>query len=245
MQNAIYSGFVIHNRTMPKSHKFQYKLSMFFLDIDNLHDIFKNIPIVSIDKFNLISFYRKNYFPSKMNLSIRQEIENEIKRHGYNEIPKKIYILTHLAYLGFCYNPVTFYYCYDEDDKLIFFLSEVNNTPWNERYLYLHKINKEDHNMWSQDKQFHVSPFLPMNMKYEWKINNPNGQIRVYLACIDKKPIFRASLKLIKSNLNLISCLKVFILSPITTLFILFRIYWQALILFSKKIPFYQHPNRI
>lgn len=245
MQSAIYSGFVIHNRTTPKSHKFQYKLRMFFLDIDNLQGIFKGIPFISINKFNLISFYRKNYFPSKVNLSIRQEIENEIKRHGYDEIPKKIYILTHLTYLGFCYNPVTFYYCYDDTDQLIFFLSEVNNTPWNERYVYLQRISKEHSHAWTQDKQFHVSPFLPMNLQYRWKINNPNDQIRIHLECTDNKSIFRATLRLMQRNLNLKSCLATFLLCPFTTLLIVFRIYWQALIIFVKKIPFYHHPDRI
>lgn len=245
MQNAIYTGFVIHNRTTPKLHKFRYKLRMFFLDIDNLHSIFKYIPFVSIDKFNLLSFYRKNYFPSKTNLSIRQEIENEIKRHGYDEIPKKIYILTHLAYLGFCYNPVSFYYCYDDTDQLIFFLSEVNNTPWNERHIYLQKIPKEDINSWTQSKQFHVSPFLPMNLQYVWKINIPSKQVRIYLACVDNKIIFRATLKLMQSTLNLKNCLTTFLLSPVITVLTVFRIYWQALIIFSKKIPFYQHPGKV
>lgn len=245
MQDAIYTGFVIHNRTIPKSHKFQYKLRMFFLDIDNLTNIFKTIPFVSIDKFNLISFHRKNYFPSKGNLSIRQEIEKVIEKNGYHEMPHKIYILTHLSYLGFCYNPVSFYYCYNAKGQLIYFLSEVNNTPWNERYVYFKGMTNGDNDTWVHDKQFHVSPFLPMNLQYAWKINVPNEQVRIYLACVANSPIFRATLKLFKTKISFKNCLITFLASPFTTLFILFRIYWQAIVLFIKGIPFYQHPNRI
>ena len=245
MRNAIYTGFIIHNRTAPKPHKFQYKLRMFFLDIDNLTNTFKNIPFVSINKINLISFYRKNYFPSKTNLSLREEIEEEIKRRGYDSMPKKIYILTHLSYLGFCYNPVSFYYCYDAQDNLIYFLSEVNNTPWNERHIYFQQIVNNGINAWVHDKEFHVSPFLPINLQYSWKINEPNEQVRISLACIANATVFRATLKLVRSKIDFANCLSIFVVSPLTTLLIVLKIYWQALWLYIKKIPFYQHPNRI
>jgi uncharacterized protein len=78
MQNALYTGFVIHNRISPKKHKFMYKIRMFFLDVDRLPNAFSKIPFISVDKFNLISFHRKNYLPSKKPTSIRHEVEKHL-----------------------------------------------------------------------------------------------------------------------------------------------------------------------
>lgn len=128
MQNAIYSGFVIHNRLSPKSHIFKYKIRMFFLDVDNVDSAFAKIPFVSVNKWNFISFNRNNYIPSEDSTSIRDEIIKQIRANGYVEEPDKIYILTHLGYFGYCYNPVSFFYCYSKDEQLIYFLAEVNNT---------------------------------------------------------------------------------------------------------------------
>ncbi len=213
---------------------------MFFLDIDNIEATFKNIPFISVDKFNLISFYRKNYMPNNA-LTLRENIEKYINSHGYDKKPNKIFILTHLSYLGYCYNPVSFYYCYSENDQLIYILAEVNNTPWNERHVYVIKVDINNMDNLQFNKEFHVSPFMPFDLKYSWKYNIPNEQLRLTMTCIKNEPLFYATLKLSRQKITAKKCLLVLFLNPITTQLLHFRIYWQALLLFAKRTPFYAH----
>lgn len=246
MQNGIYSGLVIHNRLIPKRHFFKYNITMFLLDVDNVEKSFEGIPFVSVNKFNLLSFYRKNYMPSTAGLSIRDEVVGQIHEHGFKDVPCKIYILTHLAYLGYCYNPVSFYFCYSKEDELIYFLAEVNNTPWNERYVYLQKLQNHDSNIkFDLQKKFHVSPFLPMDMIYKWTISNPQQTVKVSMQCYENNLLtFTASFRLSMANLTVKNCLKALFKNPIATQLLHYRIYWQALKLFIKRNPFYAHPNR-
>ncbi len=246
MQNGIYTGIVIHNRLSPRKHAFKYNITMFFLDVDNIADAFCAVPFVSTDKFNFMSFVRNNYMPSNDGASIRHEIVKKIHEHGYSAEPCKIYILTHLGYLGYCYNPVSFYYCYDKDEKLMYFLAEVNNTPWNERYVYFKccDVNEADFKF-DLDKKFHVSPFLPMDMVYKWNINTPNKIARVNMRCYESDTLkFTASFKLYKKQLTKMNCLKALLKNPVATQLLHYRIYWQALKLLIKRVPFYAHQKR-
>lgn len=246
MQNAIYSGFVIHNRLSPKSHIFKYKITMFFLDVDNVDSAFEKNPFVSVNKFNFISFNRNNYMPSEDSTSIRDEIIKQIRANGYVEEPDKIYILTHLGYFGYCYNPVSFFYCYSKDEQLLYFLAEVNNTPWNERYVYFKKCDISELNIkFSLDKKFHVSPFLPMDMTYKWDINTPKEIVYVSMKCYEDNILrLTASFKLSRNKLSAMNCFKALLKNPLATQLLHYRIYWQALKLLIKRTPFFDHKQR-
>lgn len=246
MQNRIYTGFIIHNRLSPKKHAFKYKMTMFFLDIDNIENAFAGVPFVSTNKLNLMSFNRVNYMPSKDGASIRNELIKEIHKNGYIEEPGKIYILTHLAYFGYCYNPVSFYYCYSQDDKLMYFMAEVNNTPWNERYVYFKNCDSSGSNIkFNLDKKFHVSPFLPIDMIYQWNINTPNEIVRISMRCYESDLLkFTAAFKLSSKQITPINCFKALIKNPFATQLLHYRIYWQALKLLIKCTPFYAHQHR-
>lgn len=241
MQHALYTGFVIHNRLYPIKRRFKYKINMFFLDVDDIDNAFKSIPFVSVNKWNILSFYRKNYLPSQDKSTIRDEVIKHLITNDFHIIPDKIFILTNLSYFGYCYNPVSFFYCY-KDDKLIYLLAEVNNTPWNERFVYVEKLDNDKANHLHIKKRFHVSPFLPMNIEYSWIVNKPGEIIKIFMGCSSDKRVFNASLKVKKEKINIQSITKVILLSPFATYLVHFRIYLQALFLFIKKVPFYSHP---
>lgn len=220
---------------------------MFCLDIDKLEENLKGIFCLSIHKFNFLSFYRKNYLPSKDNNSIRDEICKHLNKNGHQELPKKIYILTQLSYLGYCYNPVSFYFCYDNNENLLYILSEVNNTPWNERYVYVQKCsNKESIYNFYLDKEFHISPFLPMNTNYAWKFTLLPDKIMIRMQCLVNKDInLQVAFKVKPQPVNTKNCWKALSHNPFSTFLMHYRIYWQALLLYIKKTPFYIHPTRI
>ncbi len=244
MQNSIYTGFLVHSRLLPIKHKFKYLLTMFFLDIDDIPSQCQKSPFISYDKLNVLSFYRKNYLPTTDQGSIREQVEKNLKKHNHTLMPARIFILTQLSYLGYCYNPVSFYYCYDANDCLIYLLAEVNNTPWNERHVYVEKIDSQNKAIVKLEKAFHVSPFLPLDMQYIWSVYVPSGSIKLRMECIKQQPVFYAAINLKRRNLNAKNILIVALTNPFATLVNHLRIYKQALGLYLKKAPFYAHAQR-
>ena len=212
---------------------------MFFLDFNELEELDKKFWFLSVEKFNILSFKRKNY------LSI-DGVKKEISRAGFNYNSDNITILTHLSYLGFCYNPVSFYYCYNaQGDILQFILAEINNTPWNERYVYVLQCQEETRKyIFKFSKKFHISPFMPMSMDYVWKANAPDFGINIDMENYDSNILqFEVNMHLRMNALSNLSIFRYAISYILITYRILFRIYWHALRLWLKKTPFYSHPE--
>lgn len=130
--NLLYIGKVRHRRFIPKIHEFSYRLFMFYFDINNIQETFKNIRQISIEKFNWYSFYRKNYL-SNPDISLDQFVRQIIYEKHQIYPNGKIYLLTHLSCLNYCFNPISLYFVFNENiDELEFLIAEVTNTPWSE-----------------------------------------------------------------------------------------------------------------
>jgi DUF1365 family protein len=259
MKSKIYFGHVQHNRLKPKINKFKYGIFMMYLDLDELPTLFDRFLLWSVDKVNLASFKSKNYLieSNSQNIcnsdSIKSGVRNEVEKQTGALHKGPIRMLTHLSYFGYCFNPVTFYYCFNESGQSVdFIVAQINNTPWDERYCYVIDNRHSSINESSQrnsvesafDKQFHVSPFLPMNMQYFWRFTQPGEQLSVYMKNTqEKEKIFDVTLRLKSQEITTTSLAKALIKFPLMTWQVVLKIYWQSLILVLKKIPFFVNPT--
>lgn len=234
MKNAIYEGSVVHSRLTPKRHKFNYKVCYYFFDLNRPEELI-TVP-------GLISFNPKNYLSSSQ---IQEYLSKEFGPKINSEI-QKVFILTQLSYFGFCFNPVSFYYCYSDDDQLLYLVSQITNTPWGEKSTKCFDFKTTKGQMYFP-KDFHVSPFMPMEIDYSWKFNSPQENIDIFMSNRiqdQKDSFFYAHLRLRSMVLNRKNVFFTFINYPLMSFKTIVGIYWQALILYLKQVPFYTHPDK-
>lgn len=242
--HSIYKGTISHSRIKDAQHSFTYKSSMLFLDMDQIQSAFSKNAFWGYERFNLASFYRKDFFgdPTK---PLKNEIIKLVMKKINCCIDGKIFLLTTLRFLGYCFNPVSFYYCYNKKNQLVAIVSHITNTPWDEKHAYVHdcKKFKGGTKTFIFKKDFHVSPFLPMNLEYNWKFTEPKNFLFVSMECFEKeKKYFNATLKLTKHAWSPYALNKLLFLSFPMSIKAIISIYWNALILYLKKVKFYPHP---
>ena len=241
----IYKGYIRHRRFSPFNQKFNYKTFMCYFDISKIETMFKKSIFWNINKWALVSFYRKDYH-GDVNLSLDEAVRKTIKEKTDHNPEGPIRLLTHLRYFGYCFNPVSFYYCFDKNDQEVeMIMAEVTNTPWNERHCYFITDKKHKNFNQSLKKEFHVSPFWDMKHDYEWYFSIPKDSINVNMINYKKqKKVFDATLTLTeKSVLTFNNLLLHSLRFPFITLMVFFRIHFQALKLWIKGATFYDHPK--
>ncbi|MEM9690015.1 MAG: DUF1365 domain-containing protein, partial [Pseudomonadota bacterium] len=175
MKSCIYEGQVKHSRRMPRPHKFRYRLFFTYLDLAELNSVFKRRWFWSTTGPAVARFRREDHLGDSsipLDTAVRDFVENETGERPLGPIR----LLTHLSYFGFCFNPVSFYYCFDDDGETVnTIVAEVSNTPWGEMDIY---VLPESANVaagktkrFRPAKKMHVSPFMPMDMDYDWSFS--------------------------------------------------------------------------
>jgi hypothetical protein len=221
-----------------------------YVDLDELDELFEKRWFWSAKRFNLAWFRRDDHLgnaESTLKQSVMDRVESET---GYRP-GGPIRLLTHFRYLGFGFNPVSFYFCFDaEGESLETIVCEVNNTPWGEQHVYVLPVRKAQRRghtfQFEQKKDFHVSPFMPMEMDYDWRFSEPGERLNVHMRNLkaDAK-VFDATLMLSRVPLNARSLNAILLKHPLMTLKVVAAIYFEALRLLLKKTPFYPHPDKV
>jgi DUF1365 family protein len=250
MESGLYTGQVGHQRLTPVGNAFHYSLFFLYLDLGELDSVFASRWFWSVERPNWATFRRADHFrPETLPLdsAVRVEVERQLGKRPQGPIR----LLTHLRYLGYCFNPISIYYCFAEDGHILeAFLVEIHNTPWGEEYLraFDAKTDQRDGewHLYRLDKEFHVSPFMPMDITYDWRFTAPGGQLAVRMTNSRQgAEVFSASLLLRRQPLKGGNLAGVLMRWPFMTVKVIAAIYWQALRLKWKGVPFCPHPVQL
>ncbi len=247
MHSSLYTGSVRHRRYRPTPHSFCQRLFMLYLDLDEIEVIFNQSPLLSKHRWSLARFHRADYLGDPRE-SLAESVRQTVRAEADVQFDGPIRLLTHVRYCGLVFNPVSLYYCFHSDGyTLAAIVAEVTNTPWHQRHSYV--IPCEDGLRVIQHrcaKVFHVSPFLPMDVDYHWRLSRPEQRLSVHLEDHDRHGrLFDATLSLVRRPLTSRQLCVQLARFPLMTGQVALGIYWQALRLWMKRLPVYAHPQAI
>jgi DUF1365 family protein len=256
MRSALYTGWIRHRRFGPARNAFRYRIFMSFIDLAELPFLFERRWFWSARRPNLAWFRRADFLGSPevpLDVAVRDLVGQRTGQRPAGPIR----LLTHLRFFGFSFNPVTFYYVYDASDSRVeTIVAEITNTPWKERHAYVLPVTdarRRGRHAWrySFDKKFHVSPFLPMDMRYEWSFGAPGDGLHVHMENyssqdgLPRGAAFDATLALTRTPMTTGSLARALLRFPLITLQVVALIHWQALKLLWIRAPFHTHPSKI
>tara|TARA_R110001592_G_scaffold1874_46_gene11705 strand:- start:21082 stop:21867 length:786 start_codon:yes stop_codon:yes gene_type:complete len=242
---AIYSGEVLHHRFYPRRHRFVYRMSSFLFDLDKLSETAQRCKLFSVNKFNIFSFYHRD-FGNGSGEAPRQYLEHALREHGVNDTLGSASLLCYPRILGFTFNPLSVYYCYNEDTQLFAILYEVSNT-FKERHSYLIPVSESEQRKGivrqQCDKNFYVSPFIPMAVRYHFRMHLPGEYIGLAIRETEQdKALLHAVFRGERRSFSDHELIKNFFSLPLMTIKAVAGIHWEALKLFIKGVKLVPRP---
>jgi len=232
----------------PVEHLFDYRLFMMYLDLDELATVFDGRWLWSTKRSAPARFRREHHLGDPQH-SLKRSVHELVAEQAGLELDGPVRLLTHLQYFGYCFNPVSFYYCYDrEDSRVEAIVAEVNNTPWGERYCYVLRDEAApgaQHQRFAPVKSMHVSPFMEMDVTYDWRFRAPDERLTVHMENYrEDAKVFDATLDLERRPMTGPALARALAAHPFMTGKVIAAIHWQALKLWIKGVPVQDHPDK-
>jgi DUF1365 family protein len=233
----------MHNRLAPRVHRFHYDVFMFYLDLDEIDTLHKQLKFMSRNRFNLFNFRDKDHLrlpreKPDTSKNIKRHITSYLLANGVDIGNGRIMVLTNLCTFGYQFNPVSFYFCYDGQNQPVCAIVEVCNTFLEMKPYFLSKDTMHgDGFKLNTEKYFYVSPFIDMDTNFDFDLHVPGEKLQVKIDDYDKagKRFFISTLSGDRKPLKDSTLLLYFFSFPLITLKIIGLIHWQALKLWLKK----------
>lgn len=235
IESALYTGTLLHRRRGAVSHQFAVRTFMPLLDIDRLPDLMQVSWCTSWNRWNWAAFDDRDHLGDPRQ-PLRARVEDSARAAGVTLNPSdRIYLLTHLRYLGYCFNPVSFYYVCDGAETVRHVLAEVHNTFGGTHLYWLTPAAEGRMVRARAPKAFYVSPFLPVDLEYAFALSVPADRLTVRIeASREGQIVFDATLALERRAWSSANLLRQLVRMPIATAAVTAGIHWQALRLWWK-----------
>ena len=265
LASAIYTGRVRHRRMSPAAHAFSFPLFMMYLDLDEIDRVFGLTRLWSARSRWAPARFRREDYLRPTDRPLKDAVRDLVReRLGFTPAGP-VRMLTHLRCFWHNFNPVTFYYCFDEPgERVEAIVAEITNTPWKERHAYAldaRDAAPDAHARFRFDKAFHVSPFMPMEIAYDWAFSAPGEDVFVHMNLrsrprgertggaaniADTEPkVFDATLTMERRPITPGALRMLLLRRPFMTLRVVAAIHWHALRLWLKRVPVSPHPRTL
>ena len=242
--SALYVGRVTHHRLRPRRHSLAYRAYWMLLDLDEVDALARGLRLFSHNRFNLFSFHDGDH-DSGASKPLRAGVEQHLASAGISIEGGAIRLLAMPRLLGYVFNPLSIYFCHRLDGSLAALLYEVRNT-FGEHHTYLIASPEGQDGVIHQEcaKHFYVSPFLGMDMRYDFSVVEPEETVRVVVRGSDSSgDLIVASLLGARVPLTDMALLKLLFTHPLITLKVTFGIHWEALRLWLKGVRLVPRPG--
>lgn len=250
---SIVPAQIRHRRYLPKKHTFNAQLNYLCFDPDQTHIFSQQSMFWSEDNWNVLQLKHADFlleYSGNLREKVRVLLDDQAQfsLHEHHQIR----VIALPRSLGFRFNSVVFIYIF-EQQKPVFILSEITNTPWNERQTYVHDCRERvqlhgayEGYTFQFDKAFHVSPFMPMDLRYSWRFHFSQNKHYILMQLWRKQHLmFDASMHMQFQPITQSSQMHRYALTHVLQPFkMLLAIYIQAFKLWLKRIPFYSHPQK-
>jgi hypothetical protein len=239
VSSALYTGTLVHARRTPAENVFRYRISFYVLDLGELDDLQRRLTLFSVNRPNVVSFYDCDHFDDD-GRSVKEKALAFCAERGVEGLEGgRVLMLAQLRFLGYVFNPVSFYWCYRPDGELACMIAELNNT-FGER---LPELLRGGGLRYEHDKRLHVSPFFGLDQRYRYAFSEPGESLYARVEVLEQggKPLqaVLAGERQELTNRTLGSALLRFPAMPVQVIGL---IHWQALKLWLKRVPFHHKP---
>ncbi|WP_176648560.1 DUF1365 domain-containing protein [Duganella sp. SG902] len=231
-------GQVMHARLRPAPHRFAYPLFYVRLNLARLEQC--NSRWFGVDRWRPLSIRSRDYGP-RDGSSLELWMRGLLRAHGI-EADGEIWLQTFPRVAGYVFNPVSFWQCHAADGKLRAVLAEVNNT-FGETHRYLLRIDASGAATAVAPKQMHVSPFCEVQGHYRFRFRLGGSNHCTSIDYHDNHGLLlRTALSGRPAPMSDRAIIGALCRYPLLGVGIVFRIHWQALRLWLKRVPFFSKP---
>jgi DUF1365 family protein len=246
LQSALYFGAVMHHRLIPFRHRFRYRVFSALIDLDELEGALRRLRLLRIGRPGLFSFHARDHGP-RDGSGLRPWVERRLAEHGLDLGHGPIRLLCFPRLLGYVFNPLSIYFCYDRVGTLGAIVYEVKNT-FGEQHAYVLAVpaarNSGDVVAQQCDKRLYVSPFIGMTSTYRFRIKEPGEALSVLIRqSVPEGEQLIATLHGRRWPLDDRNLCIAFLRYPLMTVKVIGAIHWEALRLWVKGARFHRRPQ--
>jgi uncharacterized protein len=234
----IFTGHVVHKRLRPKPHALKYGVYSLLLDVDRISAVASTSRLFSRNRFNVLSFHDADHGPGD-GTPVEVHARELLRNAGFDAAGGRVFILGYPRVLGYVFNPLSVYYAFDANERLIALIYEVNNT-WGERRSYVVPAGERHGRVFAQSaiKALHVSPFAPPNGRYGFRVSEPDQDLTVGVSLSDQDgALLKTHFHGVAESWSDRRLLGLLFRFPLLTTKVIGAIHFEALKLWLKGVP--------